>query len=603
MMFFPIEGSCSSNEKEEDGKCGDFERNQEICGRMIRCTGLDNFMIRRHILSKDDYDLMRVAHSTISITGAKVYAARPYTSDIGQMKIYSHNGKVSRCRIRELYTNNHHGQLVVRASIILIDEGDAQLDIPFSSIYDFPQRARYLSKLGPEILLCSLDLPEHLLNDDQLKELFLVIIKKHGVNDMYTIKLSSHKGGKYYVDLLNSHQKSIIDYFTSRHPKKFSSSASIGTSTGSSTTVSGSQDSLNADMASLSLATVSNTHFRSNSAIYKVNPIPKLRRYSGALHYFKYRAMELERDQPHRFLMLKRFHEVKLTIWDNPDDIYLIPRDPEYFKSHQDLLDDIKTYVEKYELEKDTDNTFETVYTMSERVLWRNHHVDNIGTWLRGVITEVPQVRKVCWTVCGPNDSDDKGWYMNKNSPPKSTRANLRDFVYRIKSIDYGFEMPVSVNNIRKANDKTIFTRRGSYSLRCRLFGISPLSYNFDHCGRKSFSETCNIMIDAWMREKIVQEHRPSHFHVLFRSKFKSINREYQSADGAMQIVLFHRFEPPKTLEDMYLPLRRRQEVLYDCLNTFLVNNGYVTDEVDGMASKVDLDHLLMNMLANRDLI
>lgn len=597
-MFFPIDTRIVFQQVEENKKCGDYEKGHEISGQLYKCNKIYDFCIRRQILDSEDKEIMLVARTARSPTGLLYYDARPYTTDIGQIKIYfdPRSKTMARCRIRQLYNSSFQGQLRVKAQITLIDTGDHMAGVGFHLIYDFPQTARYLTKLEPEVTICSLDLPDHLLMDQELNKLFMDTIKKRHSNSQYTIVIRSYRNGRYHVDLLNSSRQSFIDHIKSSYRVKFGL-VPDGNSTGGSDASSDTVDSHE------SLHTYSRTLIKPPQLRFQTIETAhhRHRNYRGASHYFLTRIKEIQNSQPNRFAMFKRFFDVKLTIWEHPRDIYLIPRDPDYQKSHQDLLDDIKVYVEKHKLHEEDDSIYETVFHVGEKVIFRNRHVDQIGSWLRGVIIEVPKMTGQTWVDMKKSEVE-KSKTEHKSRSTSSAYNIMQKYVYRVRSIDYGFENALSVGNIRRVLDKSIFTTRGPYSLRCRLFGVNPLYNDQDEDGKVDFSDQCKTMIDAWMREKILQEFRPSYFYALFQTKFKDLSDNHLTADGSMDITLFHRYETiDKSLEDIYLPSRKKKEITFACLNTYLIESGYATDDLGGnVSSNVDLDQLLINLLANR---
>lgn len=593
--------------------CGQFEQNQKlsvrICVDSQSNRSMNSFYFITQTLTDEQVQLLNLTCDIrIPTTNALMYSARPYNVDFESNLIYreqtsNYNYTMMRCKIVDLFTINVNQSIEMRAKIYLIDEGRILKSVPFTKLFEYPQRINYFKQIEPSAKECRLYIGSPIpldYYDPEINEYFCKLVSKYN-NHNVTIKILDYKNGIYHIDILNPKGQSIIEHLRQRYQNKiYKVEKELAKELNSS-----SQENANPSVCQLlnelGLPQDGIVGYESVFAsVYTVDRKAELnhricnisnnldtkkyhnKRYSGALEYFASKLLYTN-DGDGNCYMKKRFFQVLVNYWDDPDSIYIIPDDPEYTKIWKDYKIDIERYLNYCKNNYTQQHEIEP-YKLGEKCLFKHDGNIRLGNWLRGIVTEVPKIH--------PED----GYYsFEDHDDPNFIESPLP--VYKVRSIDYGFTLIRGPLNMKHIIDDRFF-RKGPWSLKCRLFGMKPLEE------KSEYGELCINMMDNWLKEKNIIKSEQPKFYALFRTDFKNHSYRWQTPEPSFDITLFNRYEPPNLFEDWVLTMRKRR-TKFDCLNTDLIDRGAVASSCRGQntSSNVQLDEHLVNLLVPHDRI
>lgn len=566
----------SSQDSDEILMCGSYKKGTKLKATINRCQNLNDFTFRTHILNRSHFRMMRCTSNIRYPSGASMYSARPYTSDLGDIKILlNHMNQVHRCKIEDLYTVAIDGELVMKVDVLLIDRGTYAKNLDLESLYDFQQTIGFYKEIPPEHNQARIHLGESLpltLEDIEINEYFVNTIKKRDKMEEYLIEILGYQDGVYHVDIFDKSGRSMISHIR----KKFADQLK-------------SYESLPQSIPTNEIYNVSSFFEPSGAAKNSQNTRNRYQTRQiikplGALQYFQKKLKEMPKDKNELYLQ-KRFFKVKVLCWSHPNSFFIIPDDNDYLSKHDQFRSDLKVIGERAKKKPDTKNK----YQLGERCLFRNEIDPNLGPWLRGVIIDAPKNVTNGFLIdyeqlCGKNP------FLLEEG----------DIIYLVESIDYGFQCCRTAENLLEVQDNRIF-QKCPWALKCRLFGIEP--HDNTDSDETDFSKNCLDMIDCWMRERILDDSRFAFFHLLFRSDIMSLSHIWSADNKLVDITLFHRFEPLYKLADCIGPRIRRTQ--YHCLNSYVIESGLASDtnQKTGKRSRVDLDYYVVNLLVQHDKI
>jgi len=581
--------------------CGSYERGANIRAKISISYGMNHFYFRTKVLEKEHYKLMKSVLGIKYRSGALMYQARPYTTDIGQVKLYHQFGEVQRCQIKDLFTVNVSGEIKLLADILLIDRGWTMYKVQFKHLYDPPQYINYYKDIEPEAKLSRLNLGPPIpsdFNDKEVNDCFRNSIRKNS-HEEFTVRIFDYKEGMYYVDVINKQNQSLIAHLKEKFRDKIERIITrelIGRSD---------KDSTSDDEYILEILPQARPkrgqRFKSNEPLKSSQFICRTvtesssnkRIYRDVLAYFKDKIDHNEKKGPNMSYLQKRFFKVKILSWCDPASFVVVPDDPDYIRCHDDFRREIESY---QNVNEEEDGAEEEEFLAGQLCLFKNDIDLNLGKWLRGIVIRVPEIENAFVKDKTNAKGSAKGPCQSEGTDDQCRCIDRSYFVYQILSVDYGFKCYRSSYNMRQIKDERIFSR-GPWSLRCRLFGVHP------NLEQREFSKSCIEMIDSWVRSRILDTGKFAFFHVLFRTDLSEIPKVWRSDGPMAEISLFHRFEPPYKIEDCILPRKRRSR--FDCLNAFLINRGFASDYSETLAksSKVELDEFVVNLLVPHDRI
>lgn len=529
-------------------KCGIYNKDERIEDISIhQSLGVNKFCFFRKILTEEHFRMMKMATKIVyPISRALIHQARPYTTDIGQIKIYQDSQyKVHRVKILDLYTLALSGTINPVAKVRFLDSFK-EIPVNFGCLYDFPPTIRYYMDIETQIKRCRLKLYENLYEKDPdfIDDYFNRTVK----SNKFTVEILDFEDDIYTVDLIDQQGDYLSDliFHRFRH-KKVNSLASS----------------------------------RSSSDIETL-----FRHFLTSVDFFKQKTYEISftPSQPYIRNYLIR---VKIITWHHPESFYIIPVDPS-FAGHDPFRKQLDRIQKETISDEEGDDNWKT-YVTNQRCFFRNDVDTKLGLWLRGVVTQTPD--EYYDGDIFPNDANTILYEPGK-------------FIYKIRSIDYGFECFRAPNAMREVRNVGRFSRLPPFALRCRLFGVDPLGHNVDERGKKEFSRPCNAEIDHWIREKISKpdNDRFSRFYALFRS---NIAERYDLNEVPTDITLFHRIELPSCPDDLDIKMKNQQlqKSPFDCLNTFLIDKGLVSSYMmdKQKSSDVELDEYIINLLVKNE--
>lgn len=565
-------------------KCGSYKKGTKIETTIRYITSINEFYFNNEALTIEHFKMMKASATIRYPSGHLMYSARPYTTDLGDLKIFiSPQNRVFRCKVEDLYTVPSDGQLTVKTDLLMIDRGHRSFNVDLESLFDFQQRIEYYKEIEPEAILSRIYLGEPYpldFIDNEMNKYFMTTMLKRTRNKCQ-IQILDYVNGKYHVDLFDSGGKSMLQHIR----YKFRENIELYKS---------SLVSKDVVVSSLfePVSKFPNWHTRKhqyNSRINKQNHYTNNQRrqkthYQGSIQYFQSKIKALQSGNKESYLQ-KRFFRVKVLVWSNPDSFFVIPDDEDFLDKHEEFISEFKG------IEKRTNDTtldVKTRFKNGEKCFFRNEIDRNLGDWLRGVVVDAPKIINNGFLVHEKlaYDCDNNFW-------------DSENLVYRIESIDYGFQCLRSSQNMLQVKNHGIF-QRCPWALKCRLFGVNPCDGIDTETG---YSETCLNTIDTWMRERILDNSRYAFFHVLFRSDVMVQSHVWSVENEPVEITLFHRFEPVCSIENFIGPRIRRTH--YHCLNSFIIESGLASDwdQKTKKKSRVDLDHFLVNLLVQHDRI
>lgn len=576
-------GEPLSNEPERV-ICGVYERGVIVDNATIKlCRGINDFYFHTNILTSQNQEIMNLSPRIRFPNKCLMYAANPYNSDLGQIKLYLRDTKVFRCKIKDLYCEARN-LLRLKCDVSLLDTGEYIKNISYDCIYDFPQVIDYLAELEPEAKPARLYLSERheeFMNKNVDKG-FREIIKN--ANATFKIKIFDYKNDIYHVDIIEPNGDSVTAQLKEAFPqfKRFYDH------------VPDRQISQSPQGFQLVHQILSHKNHKNNLDVQHIRYFD-----SGACSFFKYKIDAIDEDDMTQSHIAKRFFKVKILNWCDPESFSIIPADEEYIECHERF----KRSIQETSCIKSAESEYyreHEPYEPDEFVVFKNEFGEpKLGEWLRGIVVSVSRYNNYNLSI-----GTQTGKYKNLADVKKMIKDKIlepEDLIYRVRSIDYGFQCKsshISMRHIRNLNE---FRKVGPWSLRCRLFGIGPLQNESDKFCQGQFSSACLDMIDCWMRERLLDNSKNAFFHVLFRSNIVK-EPHWKLFCGHIEISLFHRYEPPYSIESAFLLHGRRTR--FDCLNSYLVDRGFASDTwLRSIASRVQLDEYIVNMLVQHNRI
>lgn len=568
-----------------------------------RRHGGTEFHVRHKLLSEKDRDFIQGVPNVKIGGNHKMYQSNPFNADIGLIKLYQdpNTEEVHRCVIDDIYCGPPKRQyLYLLATITLIDLGQS-LTCDYEQIFDYSQRTGHLMDVEPEALSARLYLPGK--DSDRTQRLHKIlkdmISNKSGADKKYYIKILGYKDKIYEVDVITELEESFLN----SHAPEDTCSSSL-TSAGCSNT-DGDNSSAN------SFGQFSET-FPSARRERGIKTLPRRRdrdsiistltssrrevapNFIGAMNYFTYHLTRSH--APGSSYISNRLSKVMLLDWYEPDLIAILPYDKVY--SHEKFrakLNSLKCVQQAGDLKNKIEKK---VYKPGEFVFFKNVFRDiDLGLWLRGVVVSIG-----CHNhhnlICAQRRTD-QAKLDNFNTIVRLVNEGKLcpdDILYRVRSVDYGCEARSSSLNMRVVSDLHEFKSVGTWSLRCKLFGIYPFKGD-----QGEFADHSIDAFDSWIRHKFDED--DTGFRVLFKSFLNSADVQ-TSFDKLIDITLFHRFDQPcdaaKSLADLMKPKLAR----YSCLNWHLVYHGLVeSSNESGTCSNIQLeDHVIQRLVQHRRL-
>lgn len=275
---------------------------------------------------------------------------------------------------------------------------------------------------------------------------------------------------------------------------------------------------------------------------------------------------------------------IKIVWWENPQCIYVIPADPEF-----------RTYHDKYHrpfMERSRDNLSIRKDEVAVRQKFRNGEIcffrdytnRNLGPWLRGVVLKTPEIPIFDWHQY----SAKEGYRCSEQE--LSAILDQENFVYQIRSIDYGFKVYKSAINMRKVINHNDFRDLAPWALRCSLYGVYPVASDIEPRNPGGFSDLAIEMMDSWIRGKILDIGSSTSFYMLLKSKMR------RRVDDSTKIILLHKTTLPM------VSIEQGQTYKLACLNADMVNQGLATDTdpESGKSAHIFIEQYLVDMLFSR---
>lgn len=594
-QYTESKSDLSSEREPVKDDCGDFKYGEEVLANLVMCKSVNDFTFRTRPLSLANLLLIKEAIKSTYATGALKYASRPYTTDIDEIKIYKDglSNRVHRCKIKDLYTVPHKNGLQVLARIHQIDRGAYLYDVPFDQIFDFSPSIAHLKELNEAAKKACLGLGSPYTDDyedENMNSYFLEKVSNYQA-DQVIVKILAYQDDKYRVDILDMNRRSLVKHMREKFSyieppikplplgalrSRFKTRAEIlRERVLRERQVNDTEPSKSIDARSSCLP---QTHQKQ---------YPK--RYYSAVHYYRDKFYEISKDtEPSPSYLSKRLFQVRIISWQCPSELYIVPDDTDYFSNHDEFLDDLETNQDKFDQTSKIDYSKQR-FDVGQRCLCRDHRDMKLGKWLRAVVLEVRGT--------GPDGLINRDGLMTGSVHGSELGRDTLDTMYRLRSIDYGLEYIRSAVNMRHIHDVQMFKSKGTWSLRCRLYGISPIDSDDKQRGHSS---RCLLTMNTWLADRLVDK-STAVFSVLFRNTL-SFNLQ-DPLDPYVAITLLNPFKPYSLNNDYLLPLKRR--VKFHCLNTRLIDEGLVKDEdiVSGSTSSVELDEYLINKLVPLDMI
>lgn len=585
--------------------CGEYQRDEIIEAKLCECKSMNEFSFRTNPLSADDYILIRQAIQAKYPSGALRYEARPYTTNINDLKLVKLRGnptdRVYRCRITDMHTFAVRSKIQIRVDLYLVDAGRSMQDIPLNNIFDFPQSVSALKEPSDGVKRAKLKLgfpfDQENFCDDEISRYFVDRLSK-GTQEI-KVKILGFKEGKYYVDILDSSERAIVQHLKEMFKTKFDQVTNRLNNL-ESTARRKSRKELVRESALLKRLTQpsNDTCFAdgftdpSQSNSNRAHMRNKLHKYHSSLHYFrdKLAAARWNSRQSVVSKMSKYLVKVKIVTWTDPDEFYVVPADVDYYANHDYFFTSLENYQDKHEADnKDIDHGLQH-YQVDQFCLCRNERDIKIGRWLRGKVLEVRGSLKSGFI-------NQDGRIREKLNGP-GIDESARGVFYKVLLIDYGLCCVRKAVNMRQVTNEMKFQLYGTWALRCRLFGLKPLR---DTAGQqeeeskstpKEYSLKCNQLMGAWLREKMVAKSGAT-FSLMFHDCLKSQN----DMNPRVAVSLFYCFQPYAMSNDLLIPHKKR--VRYQCLNSALIEQGLVCNEdtYSNEPSFVELDEYVLNKL------
>lgn len=557
--------------------CGVYPKGTEIKARIVYFRSIDDFCIKNinTTFKTEEFRLMKTATSIRYKSGALMYESRAYTTLPGQIKLFcGRYDAMHRCKISDLFTINFNGVLNVHASILLIDSGAYLRDVSLSSVFDIPQRIGHYGELEPEAKPARMHLGDPIPLDFTDAEICRYAGDKILNNQVqeFTIRILDYKKDVYHVDIIDQKKNSLVSHLRKKFRDKF-----VGFEKAAKDP--------NNRYHFFDVPVPRNTKYNSQNLL-RYPP----KRYDSIVSYYKDKYKSINDNDRSTSYYQKRFLEVKIIHWDNPNSLAIIPNDDDYTTNHSNFMKTLESIQERKDKEFKVEDE---LYVLGQKCLFLNDFDPNLSKWLRGVVIEMPSKTDLA--------KDLAQLHIDSNGSSTERPKNL---MYRIRSVDYGHETLRTSTDMRPVMHKHPSLVKGPWSLKCRLFGVYPLEHDVNRAGEPEFSVSCKSMIDSWIRERILDDGKSAYFNVLFKGDiFKMTENWNNSEHDIMDIVLFHRFDFPYRIEDCLLTNRRKPR--YDCLNSFLIDKGLAGDcnPKTRERSHVDVEEYIVNLLVRHEML
>lgn len=459
----------------------------------------------RQTLKCGDYLQDQIIHMYIRVTKDSMYMVEPsksqnrYCVEGDKARLYTtqiHDRKLHRAeRCSVLDIYFRYG--VLMAKILMLDKGYHR-HVLFDELHDFSARNRPIEQAAPLAKRCKLSM------NSASNQIFDYLSELISPNVIYNVKIVDydHKIDIYSIDILQN-DKSLVTHIAK--------------------------------------------HF-DPQALAKSNHSFNFR--NGAVHYFRIPA-----DKSSSYFIMNELRRVRIVHWRDVDSLNIIPDDPSYMDCHKNFTLRVK------EMHKQLVTKKNSIVELGCYCFFKQTDHPELGEWLRGIVISAPSFSDNVLigeeTIDGMTELKKQ---LRKNSrrrkdAPKSSNV----LIYKIRSIDYGFECVKSSTNLQVVDKRGAFESLGSWSLRCRLNGVVPLS------------DACRDVMSSWLRPRIFSNLPESAIYVIFKDAIKKIS--YKSARSCMEpvpVTLFH----GHVLEGYEFKTKSEKKMEYDCLNTHLIYKG-----------------------------
>ena len=574
--------------------------------KLTGIKGVNDFYFCVNILTEEDRQDLTDSITITADSGVPLFRSNPYNCNLGDIKLYkSENGSVLRCKILDMYCTDRGNPKALRlcVDLSLIDSGRRVDSVWYDRIFDLGQVVGHCLQLEPEAKPAVLDIDYTLLEgrDNKIDKIFrdfLANSKEHKV------KIINHQGGLYHVDIILPDGESLASLMN-----KYFSELSQGSVLKKKVIC----DNYRADEDQVhffSLPIIYPIQSRDSKALkanrksrYDSDRRPP--RYVGALEYFKKKLNDLRFNDSRMFSWnSKRFFQVKVISWLDPDNISIIPDDEDYIRSHTSFRQTLDGMPCVGRAENESELMSMQPFGLGEKVLFKNTYLDPaLGNWLRGTV--------IAMSFYGKNNLS----VHSSGRDPKRNLSNIRqmikdgilspdDVVYRVKAIDYGYEIRsshFSMRHLTKADEESL-SRIVPWSLSCSLYGVYPLpTFSApDKLKKGKHSISCIGMMDSWLREQILTNSRIMFFNIFFRTPIRTLDAAHLD-QMKIEISLFHRHQTANPIvkqlpKHLMVPTK---SAYYRNLNWFLVELGVASDspDYDSESSQIQLEECIVNKL------
>lgn len=527
---------------------------------------------------------------------ALMYAANPYKTHIGKIYLFVDDLMVHRCLIKDVYCDFRSRRLELKADFQYLDKGGFRRGADFSNIFDFPQIISHYAEIEPEANIARLDLGTcELFYDGEINQYFIKLVEGYR-GQKFNVKILDYQAGEFYIDLITSDRPSVIqdirDKFQvkiERYEERAAKSSFYEVPNHGRNT-------------RCNRGPSNNIAANFERPYNQLNPIDNYYKVAqNALQYFK-RKLYHTRDSSIRSHTGRQLCSVRVLSWLDPESFVIMPDDEGYVQGH----DEFKRRLGALECIKNAEQDqfkSDRIFEPNEYILFRNFADKSLGPWLRGVVMSLSRYNHHGLSV---GTHTTRMGHDNIAEITRMVNAGLldkEDIIYRVRSIDYGYQCVVSPLNMRHVRDETEYRKIGTWSMRCCLFGIFPLASEMDKYGVGLFSPACNDMVDCWIRERLAADNHCLNFYVLFRTNLLPCDEKL--FDKPIEISLFHKRAPSYYLHKSLAPVgpTKSRGAKFDCLNWYLVDRGFASDQMYKMKvnSNIQLDEYVINMLAEYD--
>jgi hypothetical protein len=560
----------------EKTMCGIYERGAVLKNiRMKFCPNQRNFYFLTEVLTNKERELMQDIPSVMTKKKDPMYSCNPYNCEIGQVKLFLdvETGEVKRCMIEDLYCVEKLGKLDLRVDILLIDDGETIRFVNNKHIYDFSQRIGYLAETEGEAKLARLHLKDADDDDDEIHSILEEFIES-SPRDLFDLKICDYDQEDciYLVDLVTKDGTTYLEQFKKRRQKL------LMKSTYDLIDISA----FNLDIVKQSLPKTTSKRRAIKQNDCRQSHFPTNAPYHGAFDYFKKQVARQNRNRDDCF-MKRKIVNVAVLDWYGPHQLAIVPLDKEYTLGHQQFVDSLSSL----KCFRDAENSRGIrIYQPGEYVVFKNVFADKeLGRWLRGVVVSMSCYNEHNLVIAQRKtfkEKSDNFKVVKRLVQDKKLLAD--DLTYRVRSVDYGCECRCSPINMRYVDDLEEFKRIGTWSLRCRLFGIQKFQ------GEERFSRETNQVFDNWLRQKILDNGSTNKFQMIIRCNWRERGGP-NMFDMPIDISLFHKYDPSK------INYMEPKKVYLELINWYLVEKGLASSIVKGKNSNIQLENHVIRVL------